>query len=392
MYVLNEVLMYASFHRGSSTKDSVIAALAGSCDTEALKKAKDVLYDEFGISGVLKEYKNRLSSSNRTEKMALAEDIVDSLGLIVEKRIPVIFTAANWEKLPKVHPSRLCDIAMADQLAELSRVVDVLQSNLSQVKGEVVINSDRIKVIEDDADTHGKLIQQCIQRQDNDPRGVSLKEWPLPKGQQSHARVVDEATASSVMNMSSSGAPDDEGVASNTQQSSNNDAPTKGHGNRPGGSVAASNGTNEGGQLNNFQRPKDQIRREIRRNRKGIISDTSTEVPGQRPRQNRGMIVGLNSNSTLRAAPLPSRDIFISRIHKNDGVNELDQFLKSKDVTPRELSLVCHEESKFNSFKLTVSADDVSKVLDAEMWPVGVRLRKWFDNRKGPSERLGSSS
>ena len=130
-----------------------------------------------------------------------------------------------------------------------------------------------------------------------------------------------------------------------------------------------------------FQRPRDQMRREQKKRKQETRAQTANSG-------RQSSIVGLAANTSLRAAPLPSRDVFIARVHKDDGVVEMENFIKAKGITPRNLTLVCHEESKFNSFRLTVSVEDMVKVMDPAIWPKGVKLRRWFESKEVAGERL----
>lgn len=364
--ICNEILMYANYHRGSSTKECVINALATTSDVDSLKEAKDILYKEYGDLGLFEEYKNRVSSNNRTDKMALSEDIVVALFILADNMIPVKFTASDWEKIPKVHPSRLSDIAMADQVAELSSIVYALQSTLSSVKADVLVNSSKIKGMESEHNTHGKLIQQCFNKLDG---SKDKAEWPALQN---------------VITIKDDNKHNDNRLAPAS-------VPQAGHapaGRKRAASASAASDREE------FQLPKEQIRRDLRRNR--YDQKKSQNLPADNTQNSarsfRKTVVGQAQESTLRAAPSPSRDVFISRVHKGDGVTEVENFIKSIGVTPRSISLACHEESKFNSFKLSVSMDDVIKVMDPSIWPRGVRLRKWFDSKVASSERLSTPS
>ena len=69
--------------------------------------------------------------------------------------------------------------------------------------------------------------------------------------------------------------------------------------------------------------------------------------------------------------------IFICRIHKDDGgVDAIRAYITDKGVQARALALVSHTESKYNSFKLTVSLRDESNIIDPQFWPSGVCIKK----------------
>ncbi len=51
------------------------------------------------------------------------------------------------------------------------------------------------------------------------------------------------------------------------------------------------------------------------------------------------------SNTRLRAAPAPSRDFFIWRVHKDIGDEDMGQYIKDKGVHCRELVNTSHDDS-----------------------------------------------
>ena len=72
----------------------------------------------------------------------------------------------------------------------------------------------------------------------------------------------------------------------------------------------------------------------------------------------KGFIGQASSSGGLRGGELPVRDFFISRVHKDDGVQQLRDFLQTNDIAVRDVVLRSYADAKFNSFKLSVSADD----------------------------------
>ncbi len=113
---------------------------------------------------------------------------------------------------------------------------------------------------------------------------------------------------------------------------------------------------------------------DIKRNERSSRNGTSHSGN----RGSRGVIMGQGAGS-LRTAPLPNRDFFISRIHKDDGLEVMRQYIRSKRVVIKDCVQTIHADSVFNSFKLSVVVTDVEKVRDPSMWPSSVFIRKLRD-------------
>ena len=193
--IVNEVLMYANFHRGTSTKESVIAALVGCCEVDALNDARDILYAEFGDLSLFEEYKKRVSSPNRTEKMAVSEDVITCLNVLEENGISVQYTAEDWEKLPKVHPAKLSDIALADQVAEMTEKFRMLENSIAEVKTNVTLQGEKMLRLENDQSSHAKVLQGVVDRGDV---GVCNKSWPCLPSRPQTVSTPDGAVGSTI--------------------------------------------------------------------------------------------------------------------------------------------------------------------------------------------------
>ena len=100
-----------------------------------------------------------------------------------------------------------------------------------------------------------------------------------------------------------------------------------------------------------------------------------------RRQRKRTVIQGKGRGGTLRGAPPPSCDFFVYRIAGGITENDIVQHLTENDIFDSEVTLVSHLESKFQSFKVKVSANDVSKIMNADIYPAGARLRKCFTKR-----------
>ena len=75
--------------------------------------------------------------------------------------------------------------------------------------------------------------------------------------------------------------------------------------------------------------------------------------------------------------PPPDRDFFICRVHKSDGVSEVGEYITRKGVKFRKLTKASNNNAKMNSFKLTISVNDINKVKYHLLCPKGWNVRRW---------------
>ena len=56
-----------------------------------------------------------------------------------------------------------------------------------------------------------------------------------------------------------------------------------------------------------------------------------------------------------------------------------------KGVDYRKLEKKSNENARLNSFKLTISIDDMPRVNDPLLWPKGWNMRRWFERSNNES-------
>ena len=63
---------------------------------------------------------------------------------------------------------------------------------------------------------------------------------------------------------------------------------------------------------------------------------------------------------------------------ENDALeSEIESHVKDNGIVPRSVETVSHADAMYKSFKLTVSANDMAKVLDADFWPECITVRRY---------------
>ena len=57
--------------------------------------------------------------------------------------------------------------------------------------------------------------------------------------------------------------------------------------------------------------------------------------------------------------------------------DDVAECLRENDIQFESVLRVSKEEAKFCSFKLTVPLTDIKRVMEPDVWPEGVRIRKF---------------
>jgi hypothetical protein len=119
------------------------------------------------------------------------------------------------------------------------------------------------------------------------------------------------------------------------------------------------------------------------------VSDASYQMPRYQVRKiqrsenkRRKFIEGKSTSKSgkcaFRGAPEPSRELFIYRVDGDTQLKVLKSFVTDSGFTIRELSQISHEKAVYKSFKLTVPLSEFKDLFDDDLWPEGVRVRKYI--------------
>ena len=146
------------------------------------------------------------------------------------------------------------------------------------------------------------------------------------------------------------------------------------------------------------QIPTDQLRMpDIRPSRSNSIeiNDTEDDVFEQPKyvqrraqrleRRIRQVLTGTAVEGSLKGAPPPSRDLFLYRVDKTTVADDVKSYLTQNNIHYVNVYQTSNAESKFKSFKITVPFNVVGKLMKADMWPEGIRIRKFIQPKKDGS-------
>ena len=88
--------------------------------------------------------------------------------------------------------------------------------------------------------------------------------------------------------------------------------------------------------------------------------------------RNKGPIRGTAAAGNVKGAFRNARDMFVFRIQPYTDDAELRNWIEEKGVTLLDFHKVSHPDSRYKSFKITVSVTDYMFLCDFRQWPEGV--------------------
>ena len=60
----------------------------------------------------------------------------------------------------------------------------------------------------------------------------------------------------------------------------------------------------------------------------------------------------------------------------------IKKYMEENGVSVSEVTKTSHDQSKFSSFKVSISKLDLDKVFDDLFWPSGVHCKMWWNREK----------
>lgn len=338
---VNEVLCYITYALRSSSLENTRPLILHFYDEEEISDAKIRLYQDFAEH--LGDPPSRTRSAKRSKAEADLGDILDGLTKLDMAKVPEPqYAAHSLRRLPKILPEEMPNsYAIAEKVKLLEEKINLMEAMLVSA-AELTSNDNTMKNANTNKDKDTP--QSCSHK----PTVTHTQ--PLHRNKTSYANAVQsrprKMAASQPVICTT---PLMDGSVANDSSSSDDDQSE-----------------------NHFMIPTAHARRERRRTQNN-------------QRRNRKFLEGMatpndssNEDGGLRGAPRPSRDFFIYRVEKDTSEEDIKRHLEKKGVSFRKIIKISHAEALFASFKVTVCVSITEQIMQPSLWPVGIRVRRFF--------------
>ena len=339
---INELLCYVTNNIKRSTTEQIVKSIYRYYDIDEIIAAKKILYAK---NPELGEYPKRITSVKRSEQEAHSVDIVESLVELDSKGKNVLFVAINLNRIPRWDPHETDHLSILEKIAKLEGRMNNAESVMSE-------NTAHLIKIDDTIEKKNVKIEECekaiveLTLKDDSPMPVSapysnsvnkgLGNIPAPiKG------PIEPCGPPKPVFIKEKGGTTGDGVVND--RSTKSDVEEDATRNKPSDAE--------------FILPREQRLKQVRRSRT-IVTRT----------------VG---KAKFRGGPPPVRDFFVYRVLKPATDEDIKDFLCSNEITVSDVKKISNVEAKYCSFKVSVSLNDVDKVLKPNIWPEGVKIRKF---------------
>ena len=131
-----EMLCFIQNNYGKIPKNDLLSIVHGFYDDDEAKEAKEMLFDWASTIDGTPRAKTRKDSTNR--RRLECEDILGLVEFLDKKKIELpVFVAVKLHRVPKMTPSDIDTVNLAETVADLKQQVSVLATQLQQVSSMV---------------------------------------------------------------------------------------------------------------------------------------------------------------------------------------------------------------------------------------------------------------
>ena len=411
--IINELLAYAKHYMNSSTIDNIKRVIQNFYDDEEIVEAKKVLWSECPDDlGTMPE---RKSTERRKASVAHVDDIISALiKLDALNNIPEVL-ARNIDRLPDRQPEEINLLYIVQRIADLERTraehnetltnlaIDVL--SLKEEKPKDTPYKQALISISNNSDY--EIVEKSSQRQDR-PTIIPVAEsstdaqdrptGPFPGPPIDPPVGQPPGPPSGTSGSAHPGSNTDPQHYNNGRPTSHAELrdvnhrpaftshrrslrPGRGGGHHRSRSGSRGRGTGRGAMQGRPQRPWPRAppargpALSSTQRRPQVDEDGFTLVTSKRR-----VVMGRRNTPTsgLEGAPPPRRIIFVSRVKCGD-IETVSKYMTDNGVKVNNIQKMSHAESKFSSYKVSITKDDFSKVFDELFWPYGVQCKMWRD-------------
>jgi hypothetical protein len=371
--IVNELLSYATYYLQSSTRDELHKTIYSFYNLDEVVVAKKILHNLH--SDIIGEFIQRKSSTNRSELSAHLEDLMSAIYELDKENVSFKFGTMNFRRIPKWAPNQAFNFALAEKINALEARLLTQELVSSENKAEMVQMKDNFASLETRQEITERKTTQAVPTMADvvvngrqQPQNVlGPMKGPSKKPPTVAAREAGQSAVGETLVLTQ---PQTSGVAV-TQLSDVVPARNGNHQGEDGakhqGEVDAkakpASGTDDGEPFQLQPAAQKRLRRQQR-----YVAGTQTNVAGR-----------------VKGAPLANRDFFVHRVDKGTEAEDIKQFLLESGIVVNNVTVLSKDVALFRSFKVSVPLCECTKILNADLWPTGIRIRR-FLTRKSLNE------
>ena len=143
---VNELLCYVVQHMHWSTRDHLFKTISRFYNLDEIVAAKKALFKMYDTLG---DFQQRKTSTNRTEQLAHADDILQGVYDLDSLGIGMKFAAVNLDRVPKWSPNEIEHFALVEKLTAVEGRLSNMELVVSENKMQILHNKDNFSDLKD---------------------------------------------------------------------------------------------------------------------------------------------------------------------------------------------------------------------------------------------------
>lgn len=381
-YIVNNLLCFLSTAKNDFSKDILFEQVYSFYSIDDIKESKEVLANIINKNGVTRKEPDK----KRKEVVDLFEFFDEFSNLTNNKNV---FVADTYKRMPPVGLHFIAPI-LTHLSEEIIKINEVLPK-IGDIKSEMINTSDTVRTMKADIkDLINKMSNSIIKDQNHSHR-QSFREIPDSKSchaLQNKSVNINGMNEEAVPNASTSLSQIKSPKIINLQKKILNDLKSgqvqdkkiqpehrvsqhkfsfSGHNESTVGRNA--NTSNDDDTFNDADSEAGWVRVGSKRNQK---------------RRNSVIITGRRKNNATSVKSINRTvDVFVGRVDKNVTSEDLSAYI----VDNFEINIIniCKLDTitqDYNCYKVTVSINDREKMFNADQWPEGIIIKKFFNKSK----------
>ena len=371
-YICQPLLAYILFSLQSGSIENIKNAALGHFTHQEIVDAKNTLWDACGE--MIGEKLNRKDSPTRSEREAHLSDIVTALTKLdtMEKSPTIVIDALSLHKIPRSHPEELNDISLVDRLNRFKSKLGKMQEIMDRYIAQNISLKEQVEAV-------STRMSYASVTQHQNKMAPHLATASVPTHTDTHPKQIDVPQITLDR-------PDSQDTDSFRSNRGFGIGRARGRGHPQG-----RGGSNRVGGTYHLPNNPSMASNDHSMDRISVVSAPRShasdgfQLPYLQNKHNKRKqkVITGKSHTTggFKGAPEPTRELFIYRVDNETDVTDLQHHVHSHNFTIRDLKCISNPSAKFKSFRLAVPASEFQHLLSDNIWPDGVRVRRYIPPR-----------
>lgn len=353
--VIQPILSFILYAMQSTTIENIKRTVVNFYDLDAIIEAKNKLWAISDIN-IIGEICKRKHTASRTQREAHTQDILVAMQKLDKANDTPNFAvdALSLGMIPKFTSEEASEVTITEKQIRMEIQLKDLQESVSKILVDNLMLKDKVDSLQHPNElSYANTLKSAISHL---PPKVRDRTADTNNSVRSTALSVNDD--SNIGNSSSMHRKGNE--ASNAAKQNDLSLPPI---QRWGSSTSiASAGVSSANQFQYQPRYKKKLKQEQNRQNK--------------------VLNGKSTTSRISGAPEPEREIFVYRVSPSTTVEDITGHLNDSSIQTKNIVCMSNDAAKFKSYKLTVPVSEMPKIFDESLWPVGIKVRRFYNKRQ----------